>query len=127
MTTLHIFFAAIVILMIVLYRQGFAASKNIRAILFVFLRRKRRDHATLNSCTGWVRHRIPIRHAQTYVFRFNCQLSRGKAEVILLDSQKRELLHLNRYQTVRQVSLDENSYSIHWVFQNATGRCELLW
>lgn len=45
---------AIGILIYLLHRQGFAVTKSIAAVLFVFQPGKRGGRASLNSCTGWV-------------------------------------------------------------------------
>ena len=42
--------------MYLLYIKGLAVSKSIQAILCVFRPGKDADRATLDSCTGWVRH-----------------------------------------------------------------------
>lgn len=121
-------FAAFAVLMLFLYRQGFAVSKCVRAVLFVFQRGKWNDSVSLNSCTGWVRHRVPIRHAQTYEFCLDCQLSQGEAEVILLGPRGQELLRLNRTKTAGSVDLNGDSpYTLRWEFSNATGKCQLRW
>lgn len=128
MTTASVCFAVFSVLVLLLYRQDFAVSKCIRAILFMFQRGNRQDSVSLNSCTGWVRHRIRIRHTGTYEFFLDCRLSQGGAEVILLGPQKRELLRLNQYRTTGSTDLKSNTpYVLRWEFQNATGKCELRW
>lgn len=51
-----LFWAAFCGLMCLLYRRGFAVSKRIRAVLFVFRPGKNADRAALDTCTGRVRH-----------------------------------------------------------------------
>lgn len=61
-------------------------------------------------------------------FCFDCRLSSGDAEVVLLDSQKRELLRLNRHQSAGELKLDGTArYYLQWDFHRATGICELHW
>ena len=119
---------AIGILIYLLHRQGFAVTKSIAAVLFVFQPGKRGGRASLNSCTGWVRHRGRFRKSWIMKFCFDCRLSSGDAEVVLLDSQKRELLRLNRYQSTGELKLDGTArYYLQWEFHRATGICELHW
>ena len=128
MTAAYAFFAILVIWMFLLYRQGFAVSKCVKAVLFVFRRGKRSDYASLNSCSGWVRHRLPVRHDQIYEFNLDCRLVQGETEVTLMAPQRHELLRLNQYQATGCVNLNKKtSYSLCWSFQNATGKCELRW
>ena len=119
---------AIGILIYLLHRQGFALTKSIAAVLFVFQPGKRGGRASLNSCTGWVRHRGRFRKSWIMKFCFDCRLSSGDAEVVLLDSQKRELLRLNRHQSTGELKLDGTArYYLQWEFHRATGICELHW
>ena len=119
---------AIGILIYLLHRQGFAVTKSIAAVLFVFQLGKRGGRASLNSCTGWVRHRGRFRESRIMKFCFDCRLSSGDAEVVLLDSQKRELLRLNRHQSTGELKLDGTArYYLQWDFHRATGICELHW
>lgn len=120
--------AALGVLIYLLYRQGFAATKRIAAVLFVFRVGKRSDRASLNSCTGWVRHRRRFRESRIYEFCFDCRLSSGDAEVVLLDGQKRELLRLNRQRSTGELRLSRTArYYLQWEFHRATGKCELRW
>ena len=119
---------AIGILIYLLHRQGFAVTKSIAAVLFVFQPGKRGGRASLDSCTGWVRHRGRFRKSWIMKFCFDCRLSSGDAEVVLLDSQKRELLRLNRHQSTGELKLDGTArYYLQWEFHRATGICELHW
>lgn len=115
-------------LIYLLYRNGFAATKCIAAVLFVFRPEKQADSVSLNSCTGWVRHAGRFRQSWTYKFCLDCQLSAGSAEVILLDRQKRELLRLNRDNCTGTIALSGKSrYYLRWEFKNASGTCKLRW
>lgn len=111
-----------------LYRQGFAVTKCVAAVLFVFRPGKQSDRVSLDSCTGWVRHAGRFRQSGTYEFCLDCQLSKGGAELILLDRQKRELLRLNQSKATGEIKLEKSArYYLRWEFKNATGRCELRW
>lgn len=111
-----------------LYRRGLAVTKCIAAVLFVFRPGRDADRAKLDSCTGWVRHMGRFRQGRTYEFSFEARLSKGEAEVSLLDRDKRPLLKLNRQSPNGGITLTENGrYYLHWDFQNATGQCELSW
>lgn len=111
-----------------LYRQGFASTKCITAIMFVFRAGKHGDRAALNSCSGWVQHAGRFRESGIYEFHFDSQLSNGEAEVLLLDARKQELLRMNRLKHAGTLEVDGKSrYYLYWVFKSATGRCELHW
>lgn len=120
--------AAFALLLFLLYRHGLAVTKCVRAVLFTFWVGKQKDYASLNSCTGWVRHTRRFRRSQVYEFSLDCRLSQGEAAVILLDHQRRELLRLDRQKTAGSAALERGvSYVLRWEFQNATGKCELRW
>lgn len=110
-----------------LYRRGFVVTKCITAVLFVFWTGKDGDHTSLNSCTGWIRHMGRFRENRVYVFHLDCQLSRGDAQVTLLDSEKRELLRFDRNHTTGTIELNGKRYYLRWEFENATGTCRLCW
>lgn len=109
-----------------LYRRGLAVTKCIAAVLFVFRPGRDADRAELNSCSGWVRHMGRFHQGRAYEFSFEARLSKGEAEVSLLDRDKRPLLKLNRQSPTGTVKLEERYY-LRWEFQNATGQCELSW
>lgn len=109
-----------------LYRRGLAVTKSIAAVLFLFRPGRDADRAKLNSCTGWVQHMGRFRRGRTYDFSFEAWLSKGEAEVSLLDRDKRPLLKLNRQSPTGTIKLEERYY-LRWEFQNATGQCELSW
>lgn len=120
--------AAICALVYLLYRRGIVMTKCIRAVLFVFRAKRDRDSVSLNACTGWVCHVGQFRESRAYEFRLEDRLSKGTAEAVLLDAQKRELLRLNRQKAVGQATLCRGSrYYLCWEFQGATGKCELCW
>lgn len=115
-------------IMYFLYRRGVGVSKSIRAILFYFAPGKDADRARVDSCTGWVRHAGRFRESRRYEFRLDAQLSKGNAEVVLLDQNKQPLLKLDRFSPARSVDLDGNSrYYLRWEFSDASGQCELHW
>lgn len=111
-----------------LYSRGIMVSKCVKAVLFLFRPGRDMDEATLDSCTGWVRHAGRSRDSRTYVFTLETQLSAGEAEVLLLDGEKEPLLRLDRSAPTGTVTLSGGSwYFLHWAFQGATGRCRLRW
>ena len=112
----------------ILYCQGFAVLRRTAAIIFVFRHGKNADRATLDSCTGWVKHVGRFRESKTYEFLFDAQLSKGNVEVILLDQKKQQLMKLNPQSTICKIELDaRNRYYLRWEFKDATGKCELRW
>ncbi len=107
---------------------GVAVTKSIRAVFFMFRTGKNGDRATLASCTGWVRHRGRFSESKTYAFVLDARLSKGNAEVWLLDQRKQPLCRLDRQSPSRTVALDAKSkYYLRWEFQHASGTCELRW
>ena len=111
-----------------LYGQGLAVTKSIAAILFVFRPGRDADRVKLNSCTGWVRHVGRFQQGRAYAFSFEARLSRGEAEVSLLDRDKCPLLKLNRQSPTGTIKLEESGrHYLRWEFQHTTGQCELRW
>ena len=110
------------------YFQSIAVSKSITAITFIFRPGRDTDRVTLNSCTGWVKHMGRFFESRTYEFILDMQLSKGEAEVILLDAKNELLMKLDQHSPVGKVDLDsKNSYYLRWEFMSATGKCELRW
>ncbi len=128
----YLYFAAFALLagifVYLLYRRGLIVSKSIRAVLFLFQPGDGLDRATVDACTGWVRHAGRFRESRSYVFTLDAQLSAGEAEVLLLDSGKQPLLRLDRHTPTATVQLDgERRYYLHWTFRSAAGKCRLRW
>lgn len=120
--------AAVCAVVYLLYLQGFAVSKRITATLFVFRPGKGGDKVTLDSCTGWIRHVGRFRESRTYTFILDARLTKGDAEVTLVDRKKRQLLRLNKASSNATITLDkECRYFLRWEFKKATGTCELRW
>ena len=123
-----IFFVVFGLTMYWFYCQGAVVSKSIGAVLFAFQPGKDGDRARLNSCTGWVKHVCRLHESRMYEFALDAQLTRGDAEVVLLDKNKRQLLKLNRYVPADKVELNgKGRYYLRWEFKSATGTCELHW
>lgn len=111
-----------------LYSHGIAVSKSIAAIIFVFRPGRSADKATLDSCTGWAEHVGRFHESRTYEFYLDARLTKGNAEVILLDREKNRLMKLNRQSPAYKIALDaKNRYYLRWEFKSATGKCELRW
>ena len=111
-----------------MYRQGFAVSKSIRALVFLFQPGAAGDTASVDSCSGWVRHAGRFRESRQYAFSLDAQLSKGDVEVSLLNGKKQELLKLNRWAPTGSIELDGKSrYYLQWRFSGATGKCALRW
>lgn len=110
------------------YFRSIAVSKSIAAILFVFCPCRDADRVILDSCTGWVRHMGRFSESRTYKFTLDAQLSKGNAEVLLLDAKKKPLMKLNRQSSTGTIALDgKNRYYLYWKFKGAAGKCELRW
>lgn len=110
------------------YFQSIAVTKSIVAILFAFHPCRDADRVTLGSCTGWLKHMGRFSESRTYEFVLDTQLSKGNAEVILLDAKKKALIKLSRQYPTGKIDLDaKNRYYLRWEFEGATGKCELRW
>ena len=106
-----------------------AASRGSKAVVFVFLPGKTGDKVKLDACTGWVRHMGRFYENRIYAFALDAQLTKGQAEVLLLDQNKQPLLQLSGQNPTQSIHLDgqTNRYYLQWKFQHASGRCELHW
>ena len=123
-----LFWAAFGIGMYLLYRSGFAVTEVIAAVVIAFRRGKTYDRVTAVSCNGWLRHRGRFREDRIYRFTLEDRLTKGEAEVLLLDRDKRELLRLNRDLPTGEAELNgKDKYYLRWEFRSATGSCELRW
>ena len=111
------------------YWGAIATTKCIKAIVFVFLPGKAADQVKLDACTGWVRHMGRFHENRIYAFTLDAQLTKGQAEVLLLDQNKQPLLQLSGQNPTQSIHLDgqTNRYYLQWKFQHASGRCELHW
>lgn len=122
------FFAAVFALIYILYCWGFAVLRRTSAVMIVFRHGKNADQATLDSCTGWIKHVGRFRESKTYEFFLDAQLSKGNVEVMLLDRKKQPLMTLNPQLPACKIELDvRNRYYLRWEFKSATGKCELRW
>ena len=120
--------AALMAFLNVGYRQGFLTSKRIAAALFIFRRSENGESATVDSCSGSLRHTVRFPESRSYQFHFHGGLSKGDVEIVLSDAKKQPLLRLNRCAPTGVVKLDKNNkYFLRWEFRKATGRCELSW
>ena len=120
--------AALLAFLNVGYRQGFLTSKRIAAALFIFRRSENGESATVDSCSGSLRHTVRFPESRSYQFHFHGGLSKGDVEIVLSDAKKQPLLRLNRCAPTGVVKLDKNNkYFLRWEFRKATGRCELSW
>lgn len=116
------------IVMYLLYCNGFVVTEVIAAVVLVFLPGKNSDKVKIVSCNGRIRHVGRFHESRIYQFSLDTQLSKGEAEVLLLDQKKRELLRLNRHSAIGITELDRGSrYYLHWEFKGATGKCDLHW
>lgn len=114
--------------MCLMYREGIALSKSISAVMFLFRPGKNTDRLTLDCCTGWVRHRGRFHESGRYYFTFDGDISKGDAEVLLLDQNRQPLMKLSRQSPVGSMELDGRcGYYLRWELRNATGKCGLRW
>jgi len=111
------------------YWGAIVATKCIKAIVFVFLPGKAGDKVKLDACTGWVRHMGRFYENRIYAFALDVHLTKGQAEVLLLDQNKQLLLKLDWQNPTRSIHLDGQTsrYYLQWKFQHASGKCELRW
>lgn len=64
-----------------------------------------------------------------YTFALDARLTKGEAEVLLLDQEKQPLLNLSRQPPSQSIYLEGETsrYYLQWKFQHASGTCELRW
>lgn len=111
-----------------MYQRGYAVSKSIAAIVFIFHREKNADRVTVDSCTGWVSHGGLFRESRMYEFVLDARLTKGDVEVLLLNQKKQPLLRMNKWHPAACATLDGSSrYFLRWEFSKASGECELRW
>ena len=123
-----ILIAVLCIGLYLLYSQGIAVTKSIAAIVFMFWPGRDSDRATVDSCSGWVRHAGRFRESRTYEFALYAEMSKGDVEVFLLDAERQPLLKLTQWRPAGSITLDGGSrYYLQWEFTSATGKCELRW
>ena len=123
-----LYFVAFGTVIYFLYDRGLLVTKHITAVLFTMWVGKSEDNVALNSCTGWVRHRVRFRGSGMYTFTMDHRLSKGDVTVSLLDSDKRELLRLDRELCTGSAELSRRSrYYLRWDIRSATGTCALCW
>ena len=111
------------------YWGAVAVVKSIRAVVFMFRPGKSSDHATMDACTGFVRHMGRFYENRSYTFTLDARLAKGDVEVFLLDKQKRPLLKLTPQHPAQTIALDGKTsrYHLRWNFKHASGSCELRW
>lgn len=111
------------------YWGAIAATKCIKAILFVFLPGKTGDKVKLDACTGWVRHMGRFYENRIYSFTLDAQLTKGEVEVLLLDQKKQPLLKFSQHNPSQSISLEGKTsrYYLQWKFYSVSGKCELHW
>ncbi len=117
------FFVVVYAFIYILYCQGFAVLRRTVAIIFVFRHGKNADKATLDSCTGWIKHAGRFRESKTYEFFLDAQLSKGNVEVILMDRKKQPLMQLSPQSPACNIELVViNRYYLRWEVNGATGK-----
>lgn len=111
-----------------MYQHGFAVSKSIMAVIFVFHPGLDGDRATVDRCTGWVSHAGRFRESRIYEFTLDARLTQGNVEVLLLNRKKAPLLKLSQWHPAAAATLyADERYFLRWEFSSATGECELHW
>ncbi|CRZ34023.1 hypothetical protein DFR55_10811 [Herbinix hemicellulosilytica] len=119
----------IIILLYLLWINGYLIISRKTAVLFVgLLRKKGRCKVKFKSCNGNVKRVIKINESKNYIFNLNTNISKGNVTAEIKDKNKRSLLQLDKSNQNATLNLNENErYYLILSFENADGELELTW
>ena len=97
------------ILLYLLYRNGYLIMQSKRAVLFHSDFRGRKDRMGFSAvkCTGWVSRVLKVREDGIYRFDLDVSLSAGTVQFQVMNRQKLPLLTLNPDTTRGRVQLEK--------------------
>ena len=112
---------AVVLLLLFLYDRGFISVKMGRALIFVgtiFSARYKSFHGSI---------RRVLRPAETYLFSFSSELSRGSIEAEIFDKENHLLLQLQKHE-IKELYLEQGrKYLLVLRARSADGAHHLEW
>lgn len=118
------------ILLYLLYRNGYLIMQSKRAVLFRsdFRGRKDRMGFSVVKCTGWVGRVLKVREDGIYRFDLDVSLSAGTVQFQVLNRQKLPLLTLNPDTTRGRIQLEKGQrYYVRMEMTRADGDCAARW
>ena len=109
-----------------LYRRGVIPISSKRALLFYGSAGGKR--ANFTSCTGRIQWILRVAESRNYHFQLRSSLSKGELSLMLSDSGKEILLHLDNHLPEGNVWLEKGRpYTLKIQFDHATGSYDLSW
>lgn len=109
-----------------LYRRGVIPISSKRALLFYGSAGGKR--ANFTSCTGRIQRILRVAESRNYHFQLRSSLSKGELSLMLSDSGKEILLHLDNHLPEGNVWLEKGRpYTLKIQFDHATGSYDLFW
>lgn len=119
-------FAVLAGIFYLLYRNGYIAISSKRATTFYGSCRGRT--ASFTNCTGYLKRIVRPKETKTATIFFDCTLTKGVVELILLNAEKQRVLCLNDTQKTATITVEKRkTYYLILQFQSATGRYTLDW
>lgn len=109
-----------------LYRRGVIPISSKRALLFYGSAGGKR--ANFSSCTGSIQRILRVAKSGNYHFQLRSSLSKGALSLMLSDSGKEILLHLDNHLPEGDVWLEKGRpYTLKIQFDHASGSYDLFW
>lgn len=109
-----------------LYRRGVIPISSKRALLFYGSAGGKR--ANFTSCTGRIQRILRVAESRNYHFQLRSSLSKGELSLMLSDSGKEILLHLDNHLPEGNVWLEKGRpYTLKIQFDHASGSYDLFW
>ena len=109
-----------------LYRRGVIPISSKRALLFYGSAGGK--SANFTSCTGRIQRILRVTESRNYHFQLRSSLSKGGLSLVLSDSGKEILLHLDNHLPEGNVWLEKGRpYTLKIQFDHASGSYDLFW
>ena len=109
-----------------LYRRGVIPISSKRALLFYGSAGGK--SANFTSCTGRIQRILRVAESRNYHFQLRSSLSKGELSLMLSDSGKEILLHLDNHLPEGNVWLEKGRrYTLKIQFDHASGSYDLFW
>lgn len=130
MAALLIGIPSLILLLILLYRNGYIPIRVMRALLFVGSTgiRQNQCKARFSVCTGFIRYVLTFREAKTVLFSFDSAITKGNVQILVLDRTKQPVLKLTPDSPTGQLRITPHQrYYIKIIFNKADGDYHLTW
>lgn len=122
--------AAAVIVMYLLYDNGYMVVKSKTALTFIGSGVGKQSHfdCHFTGCTGYAGRVLRVKESGTYTVKLDAKLSKGEVKFLLLDRAKTPLLVLTPERNQGGIYLEQGRrYHIRMEFAHATGDSKALW